>query len=249
MAIRSLARSAVLALAFAFAACAWAQAPAAKTTRILFIGNSLTDTNDTPARLEKLAQAMGRDAKVEAVVFPQHSLVDHWADGRALAAIRKGGWDYVILQQGASADPESRQELVKSVKQFAVPIREANAKPVLFMTWPTSDRQKDFPGTIASYRAAAEANDAILVPVGEAWLRALSKDKRLKLWGDTVHQSSLGSDLAVLTIYLVLFPAGPQEFTEEFVAKAAKALEMPAATRDAFFDAATLAIDEPMVLK
>lgn len=249
MAFRSLARAAVLALAFAFAACAWAQAPAAKTTRILFIGNSLTETNDTPGRLETLAKAMGRDARVESVVFAQHSLVDHWTDGRALAAIRKGGWDFVVLQQGPSADPESRQELVKSVKQFAAPIREAGAKPALFMTWPTSDRQKEFPGTIASYRAAAEANDAILIPVGEAWLRALSKDKRLKLYGDMTHQSSLGSDLAVLTIYLVLFPAGPQEFTEEFVAKAAKALEMPAATRDAFFDAATLAIDEPMSLK
>ena len=239
----------MLALAFAFAACAWAQAPAAKTTRILFIGNSLTDTNDTPGRLEKLAKAMGRDAKVESVAFPQHSLVDHWTDGRALAAIKKGGWNFVVLQQGPSADPESRKELVQGVKQFAAPIREAGAQPALFMTWPASDRQKEFPGAIASYRAAAEANDAILIPVGEAWLRALSKDKRLKLYGDTTHQSSLGSDLAVLTIYLVLFPAGPQEFTEEFVAKAAKALEMPAATRDAFFDAATLAIDEPMSLK
>ena len=135
------------------------------------------------------------------------------------------------------------------MKQFAAPIREAGARPALFMAWPTADRSKDFPAAIASYRAAAEANDAILIPVGEAWVRALSKDKRLKLYGDMVHQSSLGSDLTVLTIYLVLFPAGPQEFTEDFVAKAAKALEMPAATRDAFFDAATLAIDEPMALK
>jgi len=246
---RCLARAAALAIAFAFAACAWAQAPAPKTTRILFIGNSLTYTLETPERVERLAKAMGRDAKVESVAFGDYSLVDHWADGRALAAIKKGPWDIVVLQQGASADPQSREELAKSVKQFAGPIRDAGARPALFMAWPSSDRFKDFGGAIGSYRAAAEANDAILLPVGEAWLRALSKDKRLKLYGDTIHQSSLGSDLAVLTIYLVLFPAGPQEFTEEFVAKAAKALDMQAATRDAFFDAATLAIDEPMVLK
>src|SRR5205085_7251673 len=189
---------------------AWAQAPAAKTTRILFVGNSLTDTNDTPGRLEKLAKAMGHDAKVDSVAFSNFSLVDRWIDGRALAAIKKGGWDFVVLQQGASADPDSRQELAKSVKQFAAPIREAGARPALFMAWPTADRSKDFPAAIASYRAAAEANDAILIPVGEAWVRALSKDKRLKLYGDMVHQSSLGSDLTVLTIYLVLFPAGPQ---------------------------------------
>ena len=59
----------------------------------------------------------------------------------------------------------------------------------------------------------------------------------------------LGADLAVLTIFLTLFPAGPQEFDEAFVAKAARELDLPADRRDPFFDAVTRAIDEPMALK
>jgi hypothetical protein len=108
---------------------------------------------------------------------------------------------------------------------------------------------QDFRSVIAAYREAAQGIDAILLPVGEAWLRALSADKRLRLYGDVIHPASLGVDLAVLTIYLTLFPAGPQEFDDAFVAKMANALELPAERRDQLVDAATRAIDEPMKLE
>ena len=80
-------------------------------------------------------------------------------------------------------------------------------------------------------------------------MRPVEADKRLRLYSDLNRPSSLGSDLAVLTIYLSLFPAGHQEFDEAFVAKAARALEIPGDRRDLLFDAATRAIDEPMALK
>ena len=246
MTLRSIARVAAAFLLALLAGVALAQETPSKPTKILFIGNSLTYTLDTPARLVKLAKAMGRDVVARSQAYPNFSLEDHWVDGRALAEIRKGGWDVVVLQQGSSESPDS---LAKSVKQFAGPVREAGAKLALFMPWVPQDRARTFPDNIAAHRAVAESSGAILIPVGEAWLRALSKDRRLKLYGDLVHQASLGSDLAVLTTYLTLFPAGPQEFTEEYVARAAKALDLPADRRDALFDAATLAIDEPMTLK
>ena len=241
-------RRAFLAWLLAFATLAAAQAPDAKALRVLFIGNSLTYTGDIPERFSKLATAMGRKATVEAVAFPDFSLEDHWRDGRALAAIRKG-WDVVVMQQGTSSQADSRAQLVDFAKRFAKPIREAGAKPALYMVWPSIDRMRDFGGAIGAYREAASAVDGILLPVGEAWLRALSFDKRLRLYGDTIHPASMGGDLAVLTMYLTLFPAGAQEFDEAFVARAARSLEIPAERRDLLFDAATRAIDEPMALK
>jgi len=98
MAFRFLARARTFALLLAFATAAWAQAPASKPTRILFVGNSLTYTHDTPARLVKLAKAMGREVAAESQAYPDFSLEDHWTDGRALAQIRKGGWDIVVLR-------------------------------------------------------------------------------------------------------------------------------------------------------
>lgn len=216
--------------------------------RILFVGNSLTYTGDIPGRLAKLAQAMGRAAVVESIALPGYGLQDHWEDGRAAAAIRKG-WDVVVLQQGTSARHPDRSQLLEYARRFAPLIRESGAKPAIYMVWPTSDRMQDFRGAIASHREAAAAIDAVLVPVGEAWLRAISADKRLRLYADAIHPGSLGTDLAVLTFYFALFPAGPQEFDDAFVARVGRALDLPPDRRDALVDAATRAIDEPMALQ
>jgi hypothetical protein len=247
--------AALLVFAAALAPFAQAQAPAQaalpgtdKPLRVLFIGNSLTFWTDIPKRVAAVAAATGRKSRIEMVAFPSFSLEDHWRDGRALEAIKKG-WDVVVLQQGTSATDEGRKELIDDARRFAKPIRDAGAKPALYQVWPLADRPKEFPAVIESYRQAAKEVDGLLIPAGEAWLRALNKDPRLKLYGDGIHPSSFGSDIASLTIYLSLFPAGPQEFDEAFVAKIARALEIPADRRDLFFDAATLAIDSPLVIK
>jgi hypothetical protein len=234
-------------LAFALSL-AHAQAPSGKAQRILFVGDSLTSATDIPARLEKLANAMGKNVTADSVTFNGYSLEDHWRDGRALAAIRKG-WDVVVVQQATSSHTDSREQLIEYARRFDREIRAAGAKPALYMVWPASDRPKDFPAVIESCRAAARATDSVLLPAGEAWLRVLSKDRRARLYSGSIHPSSLGSDLTVLTIYLALFPAGPTEFDERYVAKIAEVLGIDASRRDLYFDAATRAIDEPMLLK
>jgi hypothetical protein len=227
---------------------AHAQVPPAKPQRILFIGNSLTSVTDIPARLATLARAMGRQVAVDSVTVNGYSLEDHWRDGRAVAAIRKG-WDVVVMQQGTSTHEDSREQLLDYTRRFDREIRAAGAKPAVYMIWPLADRPKDFVAVIESYRAAARAVDAILLPAGEAWMRVMAKDRRARLYGDSIHPSSLGSDLTVLTIYLALFPAGPTEFDDRFVAKISDVLGIDASRRDLYFDAATRAIDEPMSLK
>jgi hypothetical protein len=244
--MRSRALALLLLLAVAAMAPAAADVPSAQ--RILFVGNDLTESGDIPGRVARLATALGRSARVESVVSRNFTLEDHWRDGRAQAAIAKG-WDIVILQQGGSAREPARSELREYARRFAGAIRAAGAKPALFMTWPTSDRMQDFRGVLVSYRESAQSIDAIVLPVGEAWLRALSADKRLRLYSDLSQPSSMGVDLAVLTIYLSLFPAGPQEFDEAFVAKMGRVLEIPTDRRDLLVDAATRAIDEPMPMQ
>ena len=240
--------AAILATCVAPPACAQDKA-AAKATRVLFIGNSLTYWTELPTRIAGVAKATGRSVQVDSVAFPSFSLEDHWHDGRAIEAIRKGGWDIVVLQQGTSAHEDGRAQLIEYARKFAVPIRAAGAKPALYMVWPLADRPRDFPATIQSYRIAAKAIDATLLPAGEAWFRVLSQSPRTRLYADGIHPSSLGSDLAALTIYLSLFPAGPQEFDDAFVTKIARSLEMDPDRRDLFVDAATRAIDEPIAIR
>jgi hypothetical protein len=235
-------------LLLAFSAPLLAQSAAAPVTRVLFIGNSLVASNDVPGRLERLARAMGRNVAVEAVTANDSSLEDHWRDGRALARIREG-WDFVVLQQGPSSQPGSRALLVEYARRFVGPIRAAGARPAIFTAWPAAARSQDFAGAIESHRLAAEAIDATLVPVAEAWLRAMSADRTLRLYADSLHASRTGSDLAVLTAWFALFPAGAQEFDDAYVERLAKALGIPAAQRQPLVDAATRAIDQPMGLR
>jgi hypothetical protein len=246
MALRDILR--ILGLLVALGAAAFAHASAHKPLRILFIGNDLTESGDIPGGLAKLAAAMGRTAHIESITAPGYRLEDHWREGRAQSGIEKG-WDLVILQQAGSAREPERSSLVEYTRRFAKPIRAAGAKPALYMTWPASNRMQDFKGVIAAYREAAQAVDGIVLPVGEAWLRAISADRRLRLYSDLVNPASLGVDLAVLTIYFAIFPAGPQEFDEAFVAKIATVLRIPPERRDPLLDAATRAIDEPMALQ
>ena len=247
MAVRYLARAFALVLMCTACATSRAQAPQ-KPTRILFIGNELTETGDLPARVAMLASALGRSAHVESLTAPGYTLEDHWRESKARSQIAKG-WDIVILQQGGSAREPDRSLLVEHARRFAEPIRAAGAKPALFMTWPGADRMQDFRGVLSAYRDASSAIDAIVLPVGEAWLRALSADKRLRLYGDLMRPAELGIDLATVTIYLAIVPAGPQEFDEAFVAKIGRTLRLPPERRDPLIDAATRAIDEPMPLK
>ena len=84
-----------------------AQTPPAEQ-RVLFIGNSLTYTNDLQRWSRRLARAKGVRVSPASVALPNYSLEDHWQRGDALREIRKGGWSLVVLQQGPSAAPESR---------------------------------------------------------------------------------------------------------------------------------------------
>jgi hypothetical protein len=84
---------------------------------ILFIGNSLTASNDLPAQVAEIVTAAGHPLRTSAVTAPGASLLDHWTDGRAVRAIREGRWSVVVLQQGPSTLPESRAELIASTRQ------------------------------------------------------------------------------------------------------------------------------------
>ena len=167
--------------------------------RILFIGNSLTAENNLPAVLEALAQAGGVTIETESVAFPDHSLEDHWNRPEARRAIASGTWDFVVLQQGPSTLPESRRLLREYTKRFDAEIRKAGARTALYSVWPPSMRLQDFPLVHASYAHAAEDVGGLLLPVGDAWTRAWSRDKTLKLYGrDGFHPSALGTYLAAL---------------------------------------------------
>lgn len=177
---------------------------------VLFIGNSLTYSNDLPEMVRALAEAVGEDLPVTQVANPDYSLEDHWAGGPALRQIRRGGWDVVVLQQGPSALPESRVLLLEYARRFAEEIRAADARPALYMVWPSASRSADFDRVSESYRLVAEEVDGLLFPAGEAWRAAWRMGGAPPLYSaDGLHPTREGSYAAALVIYARLSGRSP----------------------------------------
>jgi len=171
--------------------------------RVLFIGNSLTYVNDLPATLAGVARAGGDTIRVEMVARPNYALIDHLTyHSGAEEAIRRGGWDVVVLQQGPTSLAVNRDSLILWTKMFDPMIRAVGARPALYMVWPAADRPQDFDAVRTSFQMAAQAVDGIFLPAGEAWLDAWQRNTTLALYGpDGFHPSPLGTYLVALTIY------------------------------------------------
>jgi len=178
-----------------------AREPRPEPLRVLFLGNSLTAGHRLPDLVRAMAAAAGVGMEVSVRAPGGVSLDDHWADRGSRAALEEGRWDYVVLQQGPSSRPDSRQALRGAAKRWAKAIRAAGARPALYMVWPYRGQAKGFELVARSYREAAQSAGALLLPAGEAWAAALAADPALALWRDDgLHPTPAGSWLAAAVI-------------------------------------------------
>jgi hypothetical protein len=177
------------------------------SARVLFVGNSLTYTNDLPGLVEAVAAQAGLAAvHTASLTRADYSLEDHWNEGVAQRWLRSQRWEFVVLQQGSSALPQSQIHLRTWTEAFAPRIREAGAVPVLLSVWPSQDRLFDFPNVLQSYTNAAVAVNGTLAPAGDAWV-AYGSYRPLYL--DGLHPTVLGSYLAAVTLVERLFGVRP----------------------------------------
>ena len=193
------------------------------SARLLFIGNSLTTTNDLPAMVVAIAAQSGLQGRVttRTVAFPDYGLEEHWKDGRAVRAIRAGNWTHVVLQQGPSSLPQSQVLLRHYTKAFDREIRRTAARTALYSVWPPRARAAAFDAVTASYANAAADVGGLLVPAGEAWRAAWRRDAALPLYGaDGFHPSPMGTYLAALVCF------------ERLTGRSAVGLPNPSSSRD-----------------
>jgi hypothetical protein len=170
--------------------------------RILFIGNSLTYTNDLPAMVAQIGKLDGVEIGYKSIVTGGYSLEDHWKEGYAQQNITSGNYDFVVLQQGPSALPESQALLRTYVEKFVAVAKGTKTKTLLYMVWPSGDRSFDLDNVIYSYTQAAANTGSLLAPAGLAWKNAWKINSALTLYGgDNFHPSVMGSLLAALTVY------------------------------------------------
>jgi hypothetical protein len=182
-------------------------------TNILFVGNSLTYSNDLPSLVEKLAKGDGIKVRTEMIAYPNYALEDHWNEPHVKAALKKTKFDYVIFQQGPSALPASRANLIEYALRFSEFCKANNTKMCMYTVWPSGDRSFDFVNVVKSYSVAADTTGSLVLPAGLAWKNILEQKKNFPLYStDGFHPTVHGSFLAAMVIYRTLFKKNNFDF-------------------------------------
>ena len=174
-----------------------------KTTKILLIGNSFTFWRGGLDRhLKTLSKAMSLtpDYQAKAVTRGGASLEVMWRKTSAVAEIKKGNYDIVILQEDL---PETTVESFRIYsKKFVDLVRQVGARPILFMTW--DYKRLDWISMEEIADAHLELSRKLKVevaPAGVGW--AISKKQRPDLdmyEKDAEHPSAAGMFLSLLLI-------------------------------------------------
>jgi hypothetical protein len=185
-----------------------------KPLRVLFIGNSYTFFNGGMGTLvQSLAAAVkgGRPLEYVEVTKGGQTLEGHWADGKALAQIRKGGWDFVVLQEHSLRPLQDREKMYTYAKRFDDEIRKVGAKTVFYETWARKNRPEMQSGLDAAYTGIAKEVTALVAPAGLAWQAALKVKPDLSLHiADLSHPTPAGSYLNACVFYETFFGRSPE---------------------------------------
>jgi hypothetical protein len=97
-----------------------------------------------------------------------------------------------------------------TVKKDAAIITRHGARPVLFMSWAYKDAPEMTAQLAEQYTLAGNANDALVIPAGLAFAKAIAKRPELELYQpDKRHPTLAGTYLAACTTYATLRGKSP----------------------------------------
>ncbi len=202
---------------------------------VLFLGNSYVFVNNLPEIISEMTEGTSKSIKYESVTPGGHTLFQHVVNQNSLSLIRKGSWDYVVLQEQSqlpsidyyrhNAMRPAYQSLYDSIMLY-----NPEATVVGYMTWGRrfggqqcenygeglycSADFVDFnhmQDTMSiAYRENAYATDSYVAPVGDAWKTAFDSIPELVLHSsDDSHPNYDGSYLAACVFYSVFWKESP----------------------------------------
>lgn len=172
---------------------------------MLFVGNSLTSTNNLPRIIKEQYAELGITVSTRTIAPPGYGLEDHWNVGLIQPLILSNYYDYVIIQQGPSSQEYGRTSLIDYGGRIAELCDTNDTKLAFFMVWPSITYFHTFDGVITNYTDAANINNAILLPVGRNWKYYIDQTQDYSFYGsDGFHPSLKGTEKAVQDIIQTL---------------------------------------------
>lgn len=190
------------------------------SVRILWIGNSFTFYNDVPKMVEDMAKLNNVPVATARILKGGESLKGHLQNKDLIKQLKKGGWDYVVIQEYSSAPAYSTKFVAENIFPYAAEIDNMAKKyspgveTIYYMTWghkngnvrqteyPLDDTYESMQDRIATtYTDLAYENGGTVAPVGIAWRNVRNQYPEIELYiEDDFHPSLEGSYLAALTL-------------------------------------------------
>jgi hypothetical protein len=106
--------------------------------------------------------------------------------------------------------PQLQSAFHDAVRRDAALLVQAGVRPVLFMSWAYKDKPEMTAQLAEQYTLAANHNDALVIPAGLAFARAITMRPAIELYQDDKrHPSLAGTYLAACTAYAALYRKSP----------------------------------------
>ena len=195
-------------------------------TRVLFIGNSLTTANNLPQLIADLAKNRNHIMEYDVYAPGGWNFSQHASDPQTLEKIKKGNWDFVVLQEQGQRPAFSQEQVQEEVypfaRQLSRAIKEANpqAHIVFYMTMAKKNGDQHNAAKVSpelgtyegmqsrineSYATMAMGNNALVAPVGLVWKKVREQYPSIDLYADETHPNLAGTYLAACVFYTVFF--------------------------------------------
>ncbi len=188
-------------------------APPSSPLRVLFLGNSLTYTNDMPGLVQNLANSAGDFFTHGQVANAGWDLAQHATN--SLGAVSSGNYDLVLLQQYSTGNVIEQDWAVQILNGQAF---GAGARSMFFNTpsWdfgPSDEGLVQFRQQTAfiRYNYALEASlyKIAISPAGLAWQTVRLTRSDINLYSPDGHPSLAGSYLMACVHYATMFGRSP----------------------------------------
>ncbi|MDR2914098.1 MAG: SGNH/GDSL hydrolase family protein [Tannerella sp.] len=194
--------------------------------QVMFIGNSYTYYHQMPEIIKEIAATQEMNITYTAFYPGGARLKGHLENQELIQAIKKGKWDYVVIQEQSSAPAMPGRHVAQHVYPAAqtldslIHTHNKTAKVIFYMTWGHKDGcqvpVENYP-LINTYEGMQERlkisylemtyqNNAWCAPVGMAWKQVRrERPDYILYWPDRSHPSVLGSYLAANVIFATIY--------------------------------------------
>lgn len=206
----------------------------AQNINVLFLGNSYTSVNDLPGTINSLLEGSDKTMTYASNTPGGCCFFEHVTNTSSLNLIRRGEWDYVVLQE-QSQMPSIDYYRYNSMYPAAAQLRDSIlkyspcAEVVFYMTWGRRDggqqcenygqglycsaEFRDFDHMqdtmTRAYCEIAEQLQSQVAPAGEAWRYARHHSEINLFSSDGSHPSMHGTYLTACTFYATFFGERP----------------------------------------